>query len=493
MADMDVVIKSIDGRRISLRVPPIVTVGVLKQQLESELGVEASRQRLVSAGGELSDTDQPLLRVDPAASGPTTLHLVPTRETLRRASRARSESSSSNQSAAGSSCVLIKRLDFKRIAVHESIGTGSFKSVFKGSYGSHRIACLQFRGGETATRDAIREAEIMTQLPSHPCVLRFFGMSRDPAGCHHLVCEFAELGSLDEAIYTIPGRRPPWQLCCTVGAQVASGMAAVAGAGLIHRDLSLRNVLCFRLDPTAMKATVKVGDFGRAIMAGSSLRADETIPLRWSAPEVLATRAFSEKSDVWSFGVTMWELVSAGAVPFSRHSDESIRQKILSVGVSGGALLPTPFECPDTLMAVVWDCWHANPRQRPRFNAIETALLQAADTIARRSSSRIPERPRIDPLHGRPAEVPTRSRSDPLVARMQQVQPSAPPADVLGPPPPYTPPEPAPVLLQRLMDMGFDGQLARRALSDANNDLELATRMLLSSAHIDSFDGTRKH
>ena len=85
------------------------------------------------------------------------------------------------------------------------------------------------------------------------------GMTVDQGGCHNLVCEFAPLGSLDGALDRIPGSRLPWPMVSAVGAQVVGGMAAIVAQRVLHRDLSLRNVLCFRLDVTTNNVLVKVG------------------------------------------------------------------------------------------------------------------------------------------------------------------------------------------------------------------------------------------
>lgn len=466
---------------------------------QSELQLTMGQQRLVVAGGELGDTAKPLRNAD-TTGGPITLHLVPSRASLRkprsRAGSTASTSGGSGGSSGGASGVAIPRLDFKLITFGESIGTGSYKSVFRGNYGSHRVACLRFRGGEAAAKEAVREARIMARLPVHPSVLRFFGMTQDEGKSSHLVCEYAELGALDAAIDRLPGRRPPWPMVCAIGSQIAAGMAAVAGRGLLHRDLSLRNVLCFRLDVEAMAVLVKVGDFGKALEVGCQPQSGEDVPLRWAAPEVLATKQFSEASDVWSYGVTMWELCNAGAVPFAQHADATIRRTILGARDSGH-LLPRAFGCPDAVTGIIQACWLTNPRMRPQFAELEVMMEKAADTVRR-------------------APGPARIRADPLVDAFVQMVPSQPAAPtpapavtaavrsdpLVGSPPPCSargginPSSASRVpssrgdsgsgsttttLVAKLMDMGFSEVRAERALADSKNNLELATVMLLSA------------
>eukprot|EP00037_Helgoeca_nana_P022818 m.235012 g.235012 ORF g.235012 m.235012 type:complete len:493 (-) comp26139_c0_seq1:4605-6083(-) len=490
---MNVQIKALDGRRVKLSgLQSHTTVKEMKEMIQDELGLDASVQRLVMTGGELSDGDQPLLAPGPDGP-PTILHLVPSRASLRRPGRRSSSASSSTSSlvCGRAAPVIIPRLDFGLISVHGSIGTGSFKSVFKGSYGSHRIACLRFRGGEAATKDALKEAEIMARLPRHASVLRFFGMSHDHDGCYHLVCEFAELGALDAAIDALPGRRPPWPLVCAIGSQVAAGMSAVVAMRLLHRDLSLRNVLCFKLDVSKMEVLVKVGDFGKALTLGATPPLGESIPLRWSAPEVVTEQTYSEASDVWSYGVTIWELASAGAVPFAQDSDTTVLQTIMAAKDSG-YLLPRPFNCPAAIAGIMHSCWRTDPRMRPQFNELEVMMERAVDKVREPELHCRRSDPLVDPI-ARSIVQPTESsvRCDPLVGVMQQPPPYTPMARTdphVGGDPLVSAPHPtAPsmdasaAMVTKLAEMGFDACAAQRALADSHNNLQLATTMLLSA------------
>jgi hypothetical protein len=135
-----------------------------------ELRVEPSRQRLLIAGDVLADDDaKPFAHLDPATDT-ITVNLLPAR-------RESTASSGAGASSGGAGPVVIPRLDFGHITVETDrpLGTGSFKTVFRGSYGSHTIACLRFRDGEVDRAAAVREAAMMARLGRHPHVLRFFG------------------------------------------------------------------------------------------------------------------------------------------------------------------------------------------------------------------------------------------------------------------------------------------------------------------------------
>ena len=134
--------------------------------------------------------------------------------------------------------------------------------------------------------------------------------------------------------------------------QVCSAMQTLAHAGLVHRDLAARNVLVTAFDAAKPAITkVKVTDFGLAVslhyQTHSTVAGDE-VPFRWMPPEALRRRRFSEKSDVWSFGVFAWELLSGGDIPYAFiMSNEEVAQRVVD-----GERLPRPRQCPHDLCEV---------------------------------------------------------------------------------------------------------------------------------------------
>ena len=169
--------------------------------------------------------------------------------------------------------------------------------------------------------------------------------------------------------------------------QVASGMEALVDQKLIHRDLALRNVLVFALDLADAAATsVKVADFGLTVnsyTAGYNYVQGGPKPIRWLAPESLRRGKYSEKSDVWSYGVLAWELLSNGEIPcFGIPSDEGVIQHV----IAGNQLArPTEQPCPDRLWEAVARCWAKLPKDRPTFArlSIELSTVMAAGAEGR--------------------------------------------------------------------------------------------------------------
>ena len=164
--------------------------------------------------------------------------------------------------------------------------------------------------------------------------------------------------------------------------QICGAMAAVAKAGIVHRDLAAHNVLVFALQPICVKIT----DFGMSVNVQRPTRydvadiarhesVDHVISVRWAPPEILSATAawaapWSEKSDVWSFGVTVWQVYSCGEVPYTLSvADNSVRSRVL-----GRQLLPCPQACPPEMMTFMGMCWSFEAADRPDFNGLKAVL-----------------------------------------------------------------------------------------------------------------------
>ncbi len=210
-------------------------------------------------------------------------------------------------------------------------------------------------------RDFEREMEVMKQLSAttHPNVLLLMGVCTRKNMM--IVSEYCSLGSLQQVLRENrqPGKlsRESLLLFC---ADIASGMDFVGRSGFVHRDLAARN--CFVTEDMV----VKVADFGRTQpmnSAGIYQGFEEALtPVRWTAPEALQNHVYSTASDVWSFGVVMWEVMSLGLTPYGGKSNPEVMKHVL-----GGRGLPAINDCPHVANHMIEACMRADPNDRLRF------------------------------------------------------------------------------------------------------------------------------
>jgi serine/threonine protein kinase len=191
---------------------------------------------------------------------------------------------------------------------------------------------------------------------------------------------------------------------------------------------SIRQLTCPLTATAYAPSTLKVGDFGRAVLIGYIPPPDEPAPLRWSAPEVVSGQTYSEASEVWSFGVTMWEIANGGRVPFARQDDAQVRHTILLSG-STGVLLPRPDECPDDLFRLMESCWLPKATSRPTFAELvsrlpnQDAVIGSSPSLSRRSLSALDDghhvvtSRRSNSYHAPTPSAPLPSASSPAIQR----------------------------------------------------------------------------
>ena len=296
-------------------------------------------------------------------------------------------------------CKLIPRSALTFRDPQDQIGVGSFKRVFKaalrlpGSPRATTVAALQVRDGDVA-----EEAAVLLKLGKHPRLVTFIGQCRSVAADLRsdiiLITEFAPMGSLDQAIEDVEDEIT-LQHKVAIMMQVASGMEALAGLKLIHRDLATRNVLVFGLDMADVTLTsVKVSDFGLTVNTYTATHKyvqGGDLPVRYLALESLKKGRYSEQSDVWAFGVMCWELLTNGDIPYFEISNDDA----VVAHVVGGGTLARPageYDCPDGLWGLVASCWAKKPKDRPEFTNLGILLamlqMQVGDATAVPSQQR---------------------------------------------------------------------------------------------------------
>lgn len=228
---------------------------------------------------------------------------------------------------------------------------------------------------------ARREAEFYVQLSCHPHIVRTYGMLESEPNTLTLVQEFAPEGDLSELLRE-RRFRPSSAVLLEIFIQIADAMVCLADNNIVHGDLAGRNVLVFRMDNCDPKGNlVKLTDFGltraSTLYAVASSAATATmiiIPVRYAAPEILQNdhiSNYTEKSDVYSMGVLMWEAFSAGEIPYaSIDNDGEVRRLKLR-----GEILARPNNCNQGLWNIITSCWQRQSSIRPTFKTLKQSLL----------------------------------------------------------------------------------------------------------------------
>uniref|UniRef100_A0A8C1XNS0 receptor protein-tyrosine kinase n=1 Tax=Cyprinus carpio TaxID=7962 RepID=A0A8C1XNS0_CYPCA len=267
-----------------------------------------------------------------------------------------------------------KEIDVSCVKIEEVIGAGEFGEVCRGRLRipgkkENYVAIKTLKGGYTdkQRRDFLSEASIMGQF-QHPNIIHLEGIIT--ASCPVMILtEFMENGALDSFLRLNDGQFTPIQLVGMLRG-IASGMKYLSEMSYVHRDLAARNIL------VNSNLVCKVSDFGlsRFLQENSS---DPTytsslggkIPIRWTAPEAIAFRKFTSASDVWSYGIVMWEVMSFGERPYWDMSNQDVINAI-----EQDYRLPPPPDCPTYLHQLMLDCWQKERTARPRFSNIVSAL-----------------------------------------------------------------------------------------------------------------------
>eukprot|EP01137_Pigoraptor_chileana_P033705 Opistho-2@25000 len=279
-------------------------------------------------------------------------------------------------------------VDPTHLTLLERIGEGEFGSVHKGSLQSDEIGgattpvavktlkldkALSPEDTQAISSAFFGEIELMNSVPKHQNVVSLLGVVTKVEP-RRIVLEFAEFGDLKSYVHKWGETMPPAQLV-NMGADVARGMAHLSSMGIVHRDLAARNCLVSRKGASGL--IVKVGDFGLSRhMEGSDyyrVRSNTKLPIKWMAPESISHRTFTSATDCWSFGVTLWEVFSQGAKPYSSMNNQDISKYL-----KAGNRLSVPDNCPAQVYDLMMMCWRKMPETRPSF----TVLCERLEAIS---------------------------------------------------------------------------------------------------------------
>ncbi|XP_078658286.1 fibroblast growth factor receptor 2-like [Branchiostoma floridae x Branchiostoma belcheri] len=267
------------------------------------------------------------------------------------------------------------------------LGRGQFGEVRLGEVRKRGVAkavavkTLRDSASDSDKRDLLGELDILVTVGQHENIISLVGACTkdDPLS---IVVEYAPNGCLKDWLVTnsnelntdsdyqnqpVPLSLLPMEQLIKFGIDVASGMSHLAAMQCVHRDLAARNVLL------GENLEAKVSDFGlsRDIYESSEYvkSTKSKLPLRWMAYESLFYNVYTSQSDVWSFGVLLWEIITLGKQPY-----EGMNGKRMMDMIKDGGRLKKPTPCPDNIYTVMTTCWKTLPEDRPSFPQLKSSL-----------------------------------------------------------------------------------------------------------------------
>ncbi|XP_078789581.1 focal adhesion kinase 1 isoform X33 [Oryzias latipes] len=256
-----------------------------------------------------------------------------------------------------------------RIELGRCIGEGQFGDVHQGVYirTENPPLSVAVKTCKNSTSDSVREKFLQEALTmrqfDHPHIVKLMGViTENPVWIIMELCTLGELRSFLQV------RKYSLDLATLIlySYQLSTALAYLESKRFVHRDIAARNVLVSTVD------CVKLGDFGlsRYMEDSSYYKASKgKLPIKWMAPESINFRRFTTASDVWMFGVCMWEILMYGIKPFQGVKNNDVIGRI-----ENGERLAMPPQCPPTLYSLMTKCWSYDPSKRPRFNELKTQL-----------------------------------------------------------------------------------------------------------------------
>uniref|UniRef100_A0A668UA64 Mitogen-activated protein kinase kinase kinase 12 n=1 Tax=Oreochromis aureus TaxID=47969 RepID=A0A668UA64_OREAU len=252
---------------------------------------------------------------------------------------------------------------FEEISDLQWVGSGAQGAVFLGKFHGEEVAVKKVRD--------IKETEIKhLRKLKHPNIITFKGVCTQ-APCYCILMEYCAQGQLYEVLRA--GRKITPSLLVDWSMGIAGGMNYLHLHKIIHRDLKSPNMLITHDD------LVKISDFGTSKeLSDKSTKMSFAGTVAWMAPEVIRNEPVSEKVDIWSFGVVLWEMLT-GEIPY-----KDVDSSAIIWGVGNNSLqLPIPESCPDGFKILLRQCWNCKPRNRPSFRQILLHLdIASADVLS---------------------------------------------------------------------------------------------------------------
>ena len=242
------------------------------------------------------------------------------------------------------------------------IGAGQFGELWEGTWDDKQVA-VKVQPDNADSLDFLEEIAVLKEL-NHSYVIRLLAVCTKDAPIY-IVTEYMNCGNLLEYVKN-NGHSLKLRQKLDMAGQVAAGMAYLETQSVIHCDLAARNVLMLE---DADELVCKIANFGLAQFLSDDIYeapSGTKFSPKWAAPEAAIQSHFSIKSDVWSFGIFLYELITDGEFPYLGMSNAQVVEALQT-----GYRMPCPVKCPKQLYKIMRDCWREVAISRPTFETLK--------------------------------------------------------------------------------------------------------------------------
>nr|XP_057924373.1 tyrosine-protein kinase Lyn isoform X1 [Doryrhamphus excisus] len=251
------------------------------------------------------------------------------------------------------------------IKMVKKLGAGQFGEVWMAYYNNTtKVAVKTLKPGTMTVEAFMEEANVMKTL-QHDRLVRLYAVVTKTQPIY-IITEFMANGSLLDFLKSDAGCKLQLPKLIDFSAQISEGMAYIEKKNYIHRDLRAANVL------VSENLLCKIADFGLARVISDdeyTAREGTKFPIKWTAPEAINYSSFTIKSDMWSFGVLLYEIITFGKMPYPGMTKAEVMSS-----VQHGYRMPCPQNCPSELYHIMMSCWKSKPDDRPTFDYMQSVL-----------------------------------------------------------------------------------------------------------------------
>ena len=247
--------------------------------------------------------------------------------------------------------------------------TGRFGEVWEGEYKKMPVAVKYHKSQTNTSEEFLWEAELLKTL-KHPYVIKLIGLNSSEEKAF-MVVTYMKHGTLNLYLKTL-GRSQTLKTLLTMGTQVADGMAYLQTQKIIHRDLAARSIL------VGEDSVCMISDFSEAICTARNDNPEHQgrkLPAKWLPPEAVVNNVFDMHTDIWSYGILLYEIVTFGGTPYKGMTPAAALTKVW-----GGYRMPMPSGCPGEIYDIMMDCWRENPSTRPTFETVHLQMQRISKT-----------------------------------------------------------------------------------------------------------------